>query len=139
MRLVGYVRERPAIVEAEPAFAQWERIRRWAADRGHTLVAVCQDDVSGDHADPVAGLRAALAILDAGTADILVVASLEVIGDGVSGQEVVVWEVRRRGAELASTDPADTEALETGGDDERRAARDVFARLDDHLRALEGP
>ena len=43
MRIAGYVREIPGHEQADTAFAQSERIRRWVRDTGNDLIAMCQD------------------------------------------------------------------------------------------------
>lgn len=124
MRVVGYVCEFPAVASAEPAFAQWEQIRRWVDDRGELLIAVCQDDAAPRTGDRVAGLRAVLALLDCGAADTVVVASIAALGSDPADQEVALWEMRRRGGTVRCTDPADQALLD--GDDatgERKAMR----------------
>ena len=127
MRLAGYVRQLPPESGFEPGFAQWERIRRWADDRGELLVAVCQDDAAPRSGDPVAGLRALLALLDGGAADTVVIASLAVLGD-VADQELTLAEVRRRHAFMVSADPGDGSALE--GEDETGERKSMRRLLD---------
>jgi hypothetical protein len=140
MRVAGYVRQLPAGDDGggpEPGFAQWERIRRWAEDRGELLVAVCQDDAAPRTGDPVAGMRALLSLLDAGAADTVVVASVSVLGDPAD-QELAVWEVNRRGGAVVSTDPADRAALD--GEDEtgeRKAMRRLLEAAEVQRKLLE--
>lgn len=141
MRLAGYVRQLPAAGDgsgAEPGFAQWERIRRWADDRGELLVAVCQDDAAPRTGDPVAGMRALISLLDAGAADTVVVASISVLGDPAD-QELALWEVHRRGGTVVSTDPGDRAAID--GEDEtgeRKAMRRLLDGAESRRRLLDG-
>ncbi len=141
MRIAGYVRELPAGDDGsgpESGFAQWERIRRWADDRGELVVAVCQDDAAPRTGDPVAGMRALLSLLAAGAADTVVVASISVLGDPAD-QELALWEVHRRGGSVVSTDPTDRAALD--GDDEtgeRKAMRRLLEAAEARRKLLDG-
>ncbi|CAN5266854.1 MAG: recombinase family protein [Acidimicrobiia bacterium] len=140
MRVAGYIRELPSASTAEPAFSQWERIRRWVAERGELLVAVCSDDVSPRTGDRVGGLRALLALLDAGAADAVVIASVAVLGADPADQELALWELRRRGGVVLSTDPEDGAALAgEDGTGDRKAMRRLLEAADDRRRLLEGP
>ena len=69
LRVVGYVRETAGPQEGQTAFTQSERIRRWASDHGHQLVAVCQDVRQAGHALGREGFRALLGIISAGEVD----------------------------------------------------------------------
>ena len=73
MRIVGYAREFSDRSHAGSIFAQSERIRRWAAEQGYQLLAMCQDvrSPSGEPGDE--GFRALLEIVGAGHADAVVV------------------------------------------------------------------
>lgn len=139
MRVVGYVCEFPVVASAEAAFAQWERIRRWVDDRGELLIAVCQDDAAPRTGDRLAGLRAVLALLDGGAADTVVVASIGVLGSDPADQEVALWEMRRRGGTVRSTDPAD-QALLDGEDStgERKAMRRLLETAEATRQSLNG-
>ncbi len=132
MRVVGYVRERPAAVGTEPAFAQGERIRRWADDHGHDLVALCRDPVRSD--DVVgAGFDALVAVVDAGVAATVVVASPSALGDSPTAQEVVLWDLERHGATVAFT----TEDSAADATDDTRAAREQARQVLERLAAHE--
>lgn len=140
MRTVAYVRERPPVDDAEPAFAQGERIRRWVADHGHLLVAVCHDQPDPGAAPgsvPGSGFAALLAIVDAGLVDAVVIASLGALGDDIASQEIRVWELQRRGTTVRCVTGADDTAIATPDDGERTAARMLLARLDEHRRHLD--
>jgi DNA invertase Pin-like site-specific DNA recombinase len=132
VRTAAYVRERPPVDDAEPAFAQGERIRRWVTDHGHLLVAVCHDQPDLGAAagtDPGPGFDALLAIVDAGLAEAVVVASLAAIGDDVTGQEIRVWELQRRGIAVRCVTPADDREVAAPEDEERRSVRALLSRL----------
>lgn len=132
MRVVGYVREAPDPREGEPAFAQSERIRRWATDGGHTLIAVCQDLRSAGTGER-RGLRAVMDVLQGGTATAVVVPDLSVLSPDKVIQEIILRDLRGRGAVVISTDEADQSHLDpTTGDRLRRVVRDVLIRLDEH-------
>lgn len=132
MRVVGYVREAPDPREGEPAFAQSERIRRWATDGGHTLVAVCQDLRSADTPDRQ-GLRAVMDILRGGAAIAVVVPGLDVLSPDKIVQEIMIRDFRARGAAVISASEDDHDELETSTRDRvRMLVRDVLTRLDEH-------
>jgi Resolvase, N terminal domain len=141
MRIAGYVRHLPSVDDgspSEPGFAQWERIRRWVDERGELMVAVCQDDAAPRAGDPVAGMRALLALLDAGAADTVVISSVSVLGDPAD-QELALWELRRRGGVVFSTDPSDRAALD--GEDEtgeRKSMRRLLDAAESRRRLLDG-
>ncbi len=125
---------------AEPGFAQWERIRRWADDRGELLVAVCQDDAAPRSGDPVAGMRALISLLDAGAADTVVVASISVLGDPAD-QELALWRGAppRGAAPWSRRIPGDRTALE--GEDEtgeRKAMRRLLEAAESQRRRPDG-
>jgi DNA invertase Pin-like site-specific DNA recombinase len=139
MRIAGYIRERPPAAGGEPAFAQWERIRRHAADHAHDLVTVCQDAAGAGRTDDSAGFRALLAVAQSGAVSAVVVASLDALGDDAETQEVMVWELRRRGVDVVSTRPADDALLAADtADGTRRTARRVLERVDRVEKRLTG-
>lgn len=131
MRIAGYIRERPPAAGGEPAFAQSERIRRYAADHALDLVTVCQDAAGPGRTDEAAGFRALLAVAQSGAVSAVVFASLDVLGDDAETQEVMAWELRRRGVDVVSTRPADQALLAADTPDAtRRTARRVLERVD---------
>ena len=138
MRVVGYVRESAGPDEARPAFAQQEEIRRWAADHGHDLVSVCQDR-RGDGHHPLDrdGYLAMLGTLSSGGIDAVVVPGVATLSDDQIVQEILLWDLRARGARVLSTEAADAEIV---GDREpgatRMLIRDVLARIEEHARTL---
>lgn len=133
MRLVGYVREAPDPREGEPAFAQTERIRRWASDGGHQLVAVCLDARGAELPARREGLRAVLGIITEGAAAAVVVPDLSALSPDKIIQEIIIRDLRERGAAVVSIDEEDHAALEDSTPDRLRTlVRDVLARLDEH-------
>lgn len=139
MRVVGYVRESPGPAEAEPAFAQAERIRRWAADTGHQLVSVCQDVRTPGRALGRDGYRALVGIVAAGEVDAVVLPDLTTLSADKIGQEVMLWDLRSRGVAVLSTEPADNEALlDPPNEQVRLIVRDVLAKVAVHLGVLSG-
>ncbi len=131
MRMAAYVRERPLIDDTEPAFAQGERIRRWATDRGYELVAVCTDTCQPGDPAPVTGLAALFAILDAGAVDGVVITSATTLGTDPVDVEIVRWEITRRSVPLMVVDddlPASEDSAVT---------RRVLDRLVAHRRRLD--
>jgi DNA invertase Pin-like site-specific DNA recombinase len=139
MRIAGYIRERPAAAGGEPAFAQAERIRRYAADHAHDLVTVCQDAATPGRTDTTAGFRALLAVVASGAVETVVVASVDALGDDVETQEVLAWELRRRDVGVVSTRAGDSMLLDADTDDGvRRTARRVLERVNDIGNLLAG-
>lgn len=140
MRIVGYVREAPDPREGEPAFAQTERIRRWAAEAGHQLIAVCLDSRSTDGPARREGLRAVMGILAEGAAQGVVVPDLSALSPDKIVQEIVLRDLRGRGAAVLSTNEEDHAGLESPTPDRLRTlVRDVLARHDEHQRRFSDP
>ncbi len=139
MHIAGYIRERPPAAGGEPAFAQSERIRRYAADHAHDLVTVCQDSAGPGRSDEDAGFRALLAVVESGAVAAVVLASLDVLGDDAETQEVMAWELRRRGVDVVSTRATDQALLAADTPDgARRTARRVLARVERVEKRLTG-
>ena len=133
MRVVGYVREAPDPREGEPAFAQSERVRRWAADSGHVLVAVCQDLRTAEGAGSREGLMAVMGIIESSAAKAVVAPELATLSPDKVVQEIILRDLRARGALVVSAAEEDMEELEDGTRDRvRMVVRDVLARLDEH-------
>ena len=132
MRVVGYVREAPSLTEGETAFAQSERVRRWAADAGHHLIATCQD--GRDPTQPLGrdGYRALLDIARSGNADALVVSDLTVLSPDKVTQEIMLDHLRGLGLTIVSTNEADhNELLDVPNDHTRLVVRDVITKVDE--------
>jgi hypothetical protein len=132
---VGYIRE--ASADAEPAFAQSEKIRRWIGENGHRLVALCQDVRSPGHAVGREGLQSIVGIVSAGQVDAVVVPDLATLSPDKVSQEVVMWALRDHGVTVLSTESGDLEQLaDPPADNVRLLIRDVLAkaaRFDDIL------
>ena len=138
MRVVGYARESSGAEDAPSVFAQQEEIRRWAADEGHHLVAICQDRPGdGHHPLDRNGYLALLGSLGSGGADAVVLPGVDALSDDQIVQEILLWDLRARGVNILSIDPADASVL---GDVDpgatRMLIRDVLARVEDHARIL---
>ena len=139
MRVVGYVRETIDPREGQPAFAQTERIRRWAADGGHVVVAVCQDLRSAEDAARRNGLRAVMGILNEGAAKAVVVPNLDTFSSDKVVQEIIIRDLRARGAAVISADEADHADLEEATPDRlRMVVRDVLTRVAEHQARFAG-
>lgn len=140
MRIVGYVRESADPAAGRPAFEQQEMIRRFAADRGHTVVAVCQD--LRDSPDPASrdGYLGLLGILATGAVDAVVVPGLATFSADQIVQEIVLWDLRGRGVQVVSTEEADLPLLDAdeGPGPSRMLIRDVLQRVGEHARSLGG-
>lgn len=133
MRVVGYVREAPGPHDGDTVFAQSERIRRWALKNGYQVVAMCQDPRSAEHPSERDGYRALLGILDAEQADLVVLPSLAVLSADKIDQEILLRDLRRRGASVAVVEDAEQDALaEPPRDAARRFIRDVLSKRESH-------
>lgn len=134
MRVVGYVREAPDPREGQPAFAQSERIRRWATDGGHHLVAVCQDLRTAEDPGRRDGLRAVMGVLKGGSAEAIVVPDLSILSPDKIVQEIIIRDLRAHGAAVISAEERDHSQLEDPTSDRlRMVVRDVLTRLDEHV------
>ncbi len=139
MRVVGYVRETAGPQEGQTAFTQSERIRRWASDHGHQLVAVCQDVRQAGHALGREGFRALLGIISAGQVDAVVIASIEALSLDKVLQEVMLWDLRGRNVAVLSADDEDLASLKDPPDDlSRLLIRDILARVAEYREAQLG-
>ena len=141
MRVVGYVRELYGPADADPAFVQGEAIRGWVRSTGHHLVSVCQDVRQEGHGLGRDGYQALLGIVAGRGAEGVVVPRLSALSPDLMTQEIVIWDLRRRGVTVMSIDEADQQLLMTPTK-ERLLMRDVLARLEDyyewaHLPVLE--
>lgn len=135
MNIVGYVREAPGRGQSDTAFAQGERVRRWALDTGNHLVATCQDHGPEAVTDRP-GYRAMIDLVRSGSADAVVVASLDALSPDKIVQEIMLVDIRTGGATVISTDEADHELLANAdGDHTRLVARDVVAKVADYRAA----
>ncbi|MBT8197910.1 MAG: recombinase family protein [Acidimicrobiia bacterium] len=133
MRIIGYVREGPGPQSGDPAFAQAEKIRRWATDAGHRLVAVCQDIKSPGHALGREGYRALIGIISAGQVDGVVVSSIDALSADTIVQEVMIWDLRNRGMTVMSARAEDHELLGLPVSQRARLLiQDVLARVVDY-------
>ncbi len=133
MKIAGYVRQAPGHTDPDTVFAQSERIRRWARDHGHELVAVCQDGAGTISTFDRPGLRALLDIVRAGRVDAVVVGSLAALSPDVVTQEIIIVDLREAGATVIPTEEEDLDALRDGADDlTRMIVRDVVARVHEY-------
>jgi DNA invertase Pin-like site-specific DNA recombinase len=140
VRVVGYVREAPSLTEGETAFAQSERIRRWAADSGHHLIATCQD--GRDPSQPLNrdGYRALLDIVRSGSADALVVSDLSVLSPDKVTQEIMLDHLRELGLTIVSASESDhNDLLDEPDDHTRLVVRDVIAKVGAFRREFADP
>lgn len=132
MNIVGYVREAPGRGQSDTAFAQSERIRRWSLDTGNHLVAICQDHGAGSVSDRP-GYRAMLDIVRNGSADAVVLASIQGLSPDKMVQEIMIADIRNGGATVISTEDDDLTVLADAGEDHARMiVRDVVAKVSDY-------
>jgi DNA invertase Pin-like site-specific DNA recombinase len=137
VRVVGYARESVGVEDARPAFAQQEEIRRWAATRGHKLVAICQDSRQEGHALGRDGYLALLGTLASGGVDAVVIAGIDALASDHIVQEILLWDLRSRGIRVLSTQEEDAPILgEELPGPARMLVRDVLARVAEHAATL---
>ncbi len=137
MRVVGYVRDAPGPTETEPAFAQSERIRKWVHETGHQLVALCQDVRTPGHSLGRDGFRALLGIVSSGEADAVVVPDLTALSPDKVTQEIMLWDLRTRGALVLSTNDDDQPVLTNPPAEQiRLVVRDVLAKVAIHMASM---
>lgn len=137
MRVAGYVRQTPGRSDPDTAFAQSERIRRWARDTGNELIAVCQDHHAASAPTDRPGFKALVDIVRSGAADAVVVGNLESFSPDKVMQEIMVADIRAAGATLVATEEADLEALRDGAQDHTRiVVRDIVARVGEYNEAF---
>lgn len=137
MRIVGYVRQAPGRGQSDTAFAQSERIRRWALDTGHDIIAVCQDHHASVAPEARPGYRALLEIVRSGGADAVVVDSLAALSPDKVLQEIMIVDIREGGATVIATDAGDLAVLRDADTDHTRlVVRDVVAKVAEYRSAF---
>lgn len=136
MNVVGYVRHSPGRSDPDSAFAQSERIRRWAADTSSQLISVCQDHQSSSPTERP-GFKALLDIVRSNSADAVVIANLVALSPDIMTQEIMIQDLRDAGVTVIATDEADVETLQNSAENHARMlVRDVVARVAEHQRAF---
>ena len=137
MRVVAYLRESADPSEDRPAFAQQEDIRRHAAAHGLDVVAICQDVPRPGLTLGREGYRSLLGILGAGNAEAVLLPGVATLSADIVLQEIMLWDLRARGARVLSTDAADLDVLGPApAHATRRLVRDVLARVADYREAV---
>ena len=137
MRIAGYVRETPGPKGPDSAFAQSERIRRWAKDTGNELVTMCQDLQGTASPADRPGLKALLDVVRNGNADSVVVATLDALSPDKVMQEIIITDIRAASVTLIATSDEDLEILQDGGEDHARmVVRDIVTRLSEYRQAF---
>jgi len=131
VRVVGYVRELYGPEDADPAFVQGEAIRAWVRNTGHNLISICQDVRQQGHGLGRDGYQALLGIVAGRGVDGVVVPELSALSPDLITQEIIIWDLRRRGVSVMSIDESDHKAL-LAPTKERLLMRDVLARLEDY-------
>jgi len=137
VRIAGYVRETRGRAQPDTAFAQSERIRRWASDSGNDLIAVCQDHHHAAASADRPGYRALTEIVRSGTVDAVVVGTLLALSADKMMQEIMISDLRLGGATVISTDVDDLAVLRDGADDHARmVVRDIVHKLTEYREAF---
>ncbi len=133
MRVVAYVREAADPAEDRPAFVQQEEIRRFAAAHALQVVALCQDVRSPGRALGREGYLSLLGVLASGNAEAVLLPGIATLSSDLVVQEIMLWDLRSRGARVFSTDLADADVLSgVPPDANRQFVRHVLARVAEH-------
>jgi len=139
VRVVGYTRESAGVEDARPAFAQQEEIRRWVAEQGHHLVAVCQDSRQAGQALGRDGYLALLGTIGSGGVDAIVVPGIETLSSDQIVQEIMLWDLQSRGVSVLSTHDDDLAVLDDQSPGPTRMLiRDVLTRVEEHADTMAG-
>lgn len=138
MRVVGYVRESPDPADGRTGFAQQEELRRFVAERGDSLVALCQDlrGTSGRRD----GYLSLLGVVAAGGVDAVLLPGIATLSSDQIVQEIMLWDLLGRGVRVVSTRQPDAALLDPAADPgvTRMLIRDVLTRVAEHARGLGG-
>lgn len=141
VRVVGYVRVSTDL-QADQGYGldvQRDEIRSWAKSNGHRLVDTFTDEGVSGATDP--GQRPAfakaLAMLQAGKVDAIVVPRLDRLARDLILQEQLLAEVRRIGGRLCSTDRTEDQLLDDDPrEPSRRLVRQVLGAVNEHERGM---
>jgi len=137
MKIAGYVRQTPGRTDSDSAFAQSERIRRWALDSANELIAVCQDHHSSSSPSDRPGFKALLDIARSQGVDAVVIANLSSLSPDKMTQEIMVQDLRAAGVTVIATEQKDIVALGLAEQDHARMlVRDVLSRIEEYRSAF---
>ena len=141
LRVVGYLRVSTDL-QAERGLGldvQEAAIRAWTKDHGHKLIGFHTDSgISGSNGlDTRLGLADALGALKDRTADGLIVYRLDRLARDLIVQETLLAEVKRMGAQVFSTSPAEDAYLADDPDDpSRKLIRQVLGAVAEYERSM---
>jgi len=136
LNIAGYVRQTPGRTDPDTAFAQSERIRRWASDAGHDVIAICQDHHISTSPTDRPGFRALLEIVRSERAEAVVVGNLSALSPDIMMQEIMLVDIRAAGCNVIATEPEDLELLmNTEQDHARMIVRDTVAKVHQYSKA----
>jgi hypothetical protein len=138
VRIVGYVREASDPSDGRTAFSQQEQIRRYAAEHGHQLVALCQDLRTPGRSPSRDGYLSLLGVIASGGVDAVIIPGISTFSSDAIVQEVMLWDLQARGVRVISTDPADLGLLdrESAPEPSRMVIRDVLERVGEHATSI---
>ncbi len=137
MRIAGYVRQTPGRKDPDTAFAQSERIRRWARDTGNELIAMCQDHHTSSANTDRPGFKALLDVVRSGAVDAVVIADLSALSPDKVLQEIMISDIRANDVTVIATGEDDLALLADAGTDHTRlVVRDIVARVSDYHAAF---
>lgn len=141
MRLVGYIRV-STTAQAEEGLGlevQEQALRAWAKSEGHRLVAIHRDEgISGSNGlDTRLGLGDALALIEEGKAEGLVVYRLDRLARDLVLQEQLLADLRRMGGRLFSTSAAEQGYVDDDDSDPSRAMiRQILGAVNAYERSM---
>jgi len=136
MNIAGYVRQTHGHTDPDSAFAQSERIRRWARDAGHDIIAICQDHHASTSPTDRPGFRALLEIVRTDGTDAVVVGNLNALSPDIMMQEIMLIDIRAAGCNIIATEPEDIDLLMNTEDDHARmVVRDTVAKVHEYSEA----
>jgi hypothetical protein len=116
-----------------PAFAQQEEIRRWAAERGHSLIAICQDARQPGHSLGQDGYLSLLGVVASGRVDAIVLPGLETLSADQVVQEIMLWDLQSRDIRVLSTREPEAAVIgEAAPGPTRMFIRDVLQRVGEY-------
>lgn len=121
LRVIGYVRVSTA-GQGEHGHgldAQREKLERYCDERGYELMTVTSDVVSGAKADKMYGRKVAIAAIENGAADVLLVRALDRATRDQEDAAKLFKQAERMGWRLMDTDKADS------GDPSQRLLADI--------------
>jgi len=139
VRVVGYIRESADPSDGRSAFSQQEELRRHAGEQGHLLVAICQDLRNPGQPSRRDGYLSLLGVIAAGGVDAVLVPGVATFSPDAIVQEIMLWDLKHRGARVVSTVRTDMSLLDphVAPEPSRVLIRDVLHRVAEHTNGIK--